>query len=433
MVCATIKTMSATQKNDPGMPHTLRTPQPDREARVFLRFFNVFAARRHITAYSLEDLRRVWRWMAVALGRRDPVASVTDHHVDGPAGPLQLRFFRPEGVSGPLPAFMWVHGGAFLVGGIDTSDSICRTIASVAKVTVVAVRYRLAPEHDLYAGREDVYAALNWLASHGEEWDIDTTRLAIGGDSAGGNIATAVAQHSVRHNGPKLAMQVLCYPATHVGRTFPSKEENADGFFLTSENMDWMHEVFAASVDLDDPWISPGMAKDELAHMPPAIIVTAGFDPLRDDGLEYVAKLRQVGVPVELLHYPGQFHGFLNFDTVLGAAREGLRRIGLSLRNGLHYQLIMDRTIEVASVPGEDKPGLRATAGEMAAASVILWESLEQWTDTGIGLISPLASRVYRSFVVPWLAPGAWVRSYMSSQLEPLSTRQTYSRATEGR
>ena len=386
-----------------------------------------------MAAYSLKDLRRVWRWMAVALGRRDPVASVTDHYVDGPGGPIQMRFFRPEGVSGPLPAFLWVHGGAFLVGGIDTSDSICRTIASVGKMMVVAVRYRLAPEHDLYAGREDVYTALKWLAAHGQEWDIDTTRLAIGGDSAGGNIATAVAQHSYRNQGPRLAMQVLCYPATHVGRAFPSKEENAKGYFLTSENMDWMHEVFAAAVDLDDPWISPGMASDELEHLPPTVVVTAGFDPLRDDGLEYAARLRQAGVPVELLHYPGQFHGFLNFDTVLGAAREGLRRIGLSLNNGLHHRLVMDRTIEVAGRPGKDQPSLRATAGEMAAASVILWESLEQWTDTGIGLVSPTASRAYRALVAPWLVPGAALRGYASSQLEPLVTRQTYVRAPNAR
>ena len=421
--------MPAENPSVTGMPQTVRAPRLDREARVFLRMFNAFSARRHISTYSVGQLRQIWLWTSVALGRRDPVASVTEHDFDGPAGSIQVRIFRPESVDRELPALLWVHGGAFLVGGIETSDSICRTIANAGRVVVVAVRYRLAPEHDLYAGREDVYVALKWLASEARSLGIDPHRIAIGGDSAGGNIATAVAQQSQRLGGPKLRLQVLCYPATRVGHSFPSRAENSAGFFLTSENMDWMHDLYAAAVDLNDPWISPGLAADQLATMPPAVVVTAGYDPLRDDGLDYTAQLRRAGVPVELLHYPGQFHGFLNFDAVLGAAREGLRRIGRSLAIALHGGAVANRTMEIGAVrPRGAQADWRDTVGDLAAGSVIFWESMSQWFDVGLGMVSPMAQGTYRSMGQPWLTPAGWARSYVSSQLEPLSARQTYPR-----
>jgi len=413
-----------------GMPHTLRAAAPDREARAFLRFFNLFATR-HIGEHSMEDLRRLWRSMALALGRREPVAAVTDREVQGPAGPIQLRIYRPDVSTSRLPAFLWCHGGGFLVGGIDTADSICRNLAGSSGVVVVSVRYRLAPEHDLYAGREDVLAALQWMAREGASIGIDASRLAIGGDSAGGNIAAAVAQEAVRRGGPPLKLQVLAYPATCIGRDYPSKQENARGYFLTAESMDWMRRVIAASVDLEDQWISPGCTND-LTGMPPAVIVTAGFDPLRDDGLAYAAKLRGAGVPVDLLHYAGQFHGFLNFDSVLGAARDGLQRVGAALASALHSDAPNDRTFEIASVPALHRPGLRATVGELATASLMAWESVEQWTDAGLGLVSPPAAAAYRFVLGPWLAPAAWLRRRLGGRLESIRAHQTHPAAPGG-
>ena len=158
--------------------------------------------------------RAVWRLTALAMGQRPPVASVTMQTIDGPAGSIEMRIFSPGRSAKPRPAFLWCHGGGFMVGGLDTADSICRTIARIADCVVIAVRYRLAPEHELTACREDFLAALQWVAKQGATLGIDTVRLAIGGDSAGGNICAAVAQHVAHHGGPKLSLQVLAYPAT---------------------------------------------------------------------------------------------------------------------------------------------------------------------------------------------------------------------------
>jgi len=351
----------------PGMPLVRRAATLDREARAFLRYFNLFA-RRPLAEHSMSELRQLWRLLALALGRRPPVASVTEHEIADPAGTIALRVFNPDALHGRRPALIWCHGGGFLVGGADSADSICRSIALSADIAVVSVYYRLAPEHDLYAGREDFLAAVNWVAAHGASLGIDPARLAVGGDSAGGNIAAAVAQECVRRGGPPIRLQVLAYPATSIGKDYPSKLENASGYLLTAENMDWMKRIIAASVDLEDQWISPGLNPD-LRGAPPALIVTAGFDPIRDDGLDYAARLRAAGVPVELLHYGGQFHGFLNFDSVLGAARDGLDRIGLALAAAFRSAEAVDRTIEVADQETAGRHGVRRTAAEVASAS----------------------------------------------------------------
>jgi acetyl esterase len=363
--------------------------------------------------------------MALALGRREPVAAVTDHEIPGPSGQILLRVFHPEGGGSARPGFLWCHGGGFLVGSTDSADSICRQIARASGIVVASAHYRLAPEHDLYAGREDVLATLQWIAEHGATIGIDATRLAIGGDSAGGNIAAAVAQEAVRRGHPPLKLQVLAYPATCIGRDYPSKAENATGYFLTAQNMDWMKRVIAASLDLEDQWLSPGCTKD-LHGMPPALIVTAGFDPLRDDGLDYAAKLRDAGVPVELLHYPGQFHGFLNFDSILSAGRDGLERIGNALAAALHQVPAPDRTIEITAHDERQRSRLRTAARDVTAAAMMAWESAEQWVDTGLELAAPPLSRLYRPLLGPWLLPGAWVREQLGSRLERLEAKQTH-------
>jgi acetyl esterase len=416
--------MAKTSPAAKGMPQRLRSGVPDGQARAFLRYFNLLSTR-HIGEYSMSELRRIWRLMALALGRREPVAAVTNHEIPGPAGPILLRVFHPEGAKAPRPGFLWCHGGGFLVGSADSADSMCRQIARASGIAVASAHYRLAPEHDLYAGREDVLATLEWIAEHGARIGIDATRLAIGGDSAGGNIAAAVAQETVRRGHPPLKLQVLAYPATCIGRDYPSKAENATGYFLTAQNMDWMTRVIAASVDLEDQWLSPGCAKD-LRGMPPALIVTAGFDPLRDDGLDYAAKLRTAGVPVELLHYAGQFHGFLNFDSILSAGRDGLERIGAALAAALHEAASPDRTIEIAAAAATPGAGLRNVAREVTTAAMMAWESAEQWVDTGLEVAAPPLARLYRPLLGPWLLPGAWLRESLGSRLERLEARQTH-------
>ncbi|MDE2452787.1 MAG: alpha/beta hydrolase, partial [Burkholderiales bacterium] len=171
-----------------GMPRTLRSRRPDRESRAFLRWVNLYAWM-PLEDRSVRVQRMVWRLMALAMGRRPGVGSVSRQVIPGPGGPIELRIFTPSGSSdAPRPAFLWCHGGGFMVGGLDTADSICRSIARRADCIVVAVRYRLAPEHALTASREDFLAALQWVAAHGATIGVDSTRLAIGGDSAGGNV-----------------------------------------------------------------------------------------------------------------------------------------------------------------------------------------------------------------------------------------------------
>ncbi|MET0540446.1 MAG: alpha/beta hydrolase [Variovorax sp.] len=406
-----------------GMPVALRAAAPDEEARAFLRFFNLFA-RRPLAEYSMPELRQLWRLIALALGRRDPVASVTDHTIEGPAGNIELRIFRTaDGTN--LPALLWCHGGGFVVGGVETTDSICRNLARTSGAAVVAVRYRLAPEHDLYAGREDVLAAIDWLARHGTSVWIDPDRLAIGGDSAGGNLAAAVAQECVRRGGPPLLLQVLAYPATTVGKDFPSKAENSHGYLLTAESMDWMKRVIAASVDLEDHWISPGLNPD-LKGAPPALIVTAGFDPIRDDGLNYASRLRVAGTCVELLHYPGQFHGFLNFDAILGAARDGLDRTGAALYGAFHGVQPPDRTVEIGDRAASRPRPVRGAATQVVTATLMVWESVEQWGDTLLRLASPPAATAAAWACWPWLAPVRWARGAVNARLNRLQALQTH-------
>jgi len=406
------------------MPQSLRAPALDDEARAFLRFFNLFA-RRPLAEYSIAELRRLWLLIALALGRRARVASVTDHALEGPARPIELRVFKPCGSDAKPPVLIWCHGGGFLVGGADTADSICRNLANASRAAVVSVRYRLAPEHDLYAGREDVLAAVRWVADHGATLGVDPTRLAIGGDSAGGNLAAAVAQECVRRGGPRLLLQVLAYPATNIGKDYPSKDENARGYLLTADNMDWMKGVIAASADLDDQWISPGRNRD-LRGEPPALIVTAGFDPIRDDGLDYASRLRACGVPVHLLHYAGQFHGFLNFDAILVAARDGLDRIGAALRHAFDAGPPPDRTIEIADRARPKPARVRTAAAQATTATLMAWESIEQWSDTLLRLASPRAAAASSWALGPWLAPARFVRGTVTSRLNRLQVRQTH-------
>jgi acetyl esterase len=254
---------------------------------------------------------------------------------------------------------------------------------------------------------------------------LDTDRLAIGGDSAGGNTAAAVALQCVRENGPALRLQLLAYPATVVGGEHASREENRAGYLLTAETMDWIEQLLPANFDPHDGWISPGRAAD-VSRLPPAVVITAGFDPIRDDGLAYAAKLRAGGVPVHLLHYPGQFHGFLNFDTVLVAARDGLRRAAASLRSAFDGEAPIDGTVEVGDPPSRHLGVVRRVASRSATATLMGWRAVEAWTDTLARLAAPRLATVAGAFLRPLLRPARWARSAMTARLHPLHAACTY-------
>jgi len=411
-------------KDGSGMPQLLRADELDREAKLLLRILSPFLGR-PVSREQITLVRQGFRFLAMMLGRRVPVASVVQHRIEGSAGPIDFRIYTPKGPSDLKPGFLWCHGGGFVVGDLDSTDAICRSVARAAKAVVVAVRYRLAPEHDLYAGREDFLAALNWIAEHGPSVGIDTTRLAIGGDSAGGNIAAAVAQETRRHGGPTLLSQVLVYPATNLIAEFPSKVENARGYLLTADFIDSLTPLIVHDRDLRDPWLSPAFCSD-LRELPPALIVTTGFDPIRDDGLNYAAKLRAAGVPVELLHYSGQFHGFLNFDSLIGAARDALARIGDSLALAYRGDKPADCTIEISDrVAASGAPAYRV-AREVLAATFMANRTVRQLSTTTARLLLPTAASTLGFLLSPWWVPLAFGRRAVTAYLDLLAATQTY-------
>jgi acetyl esterase len=403
------------------MPMTWRSAEPDADARAFLRMFNLATQVRSIDTYSLQRIRELWRLTALALGSRPAVATVEEVEIQTASGTLRLRVFTPRHSETPLPAFLWFFGGGFIVGDLDTADAICRNIALNADCISVAVDYRLAPEHDLNAGREDCLAALRWVSKHGGELGIDTHRLAIGGDSAGGNICAALAQEA-RHSKLKLALQVLVYPATELLDAFASMEENAEGYMIDRHMLEHIKSVVSsalAHLDPTSPWLAPRRQKD-LAQLAPALVVSAGFDPIRDDGLDYCSRLRAAGVQVQLLHYPGQFHGFLNFDLIDSAARDALQRISTGLRQAFDGQHA-DTTVEIA-----DAPATTGRVAESTATALTLWNATDGWRDALLLQFSPRLARTTRWLLRPYLATTRPLRRCLGKPHPACIAEQTY-------
>ena len=242
--------------------------------------------------------------------------------IPGPAGPIPARLYRPD-VPGPRPLVVFFHGGGWVLGDLDTHDGGCRFLARESGANVLAVDYRLAPEHRFPAAVEDAFAALRWAMENTARLEADPARIAVAGDSAGGNLAAVVAQLAARAGGPGPAVQLLIYPVTDLSTKHPSYHFFSEGFLLNEADMDWFKGHYlpwpAAALD---PKASPLLAVD-LAGLPPAIVLTAGFDPLRDEGEAYAARLEAAGVRVHLRRAEGQVHGFFNLANMLPRAREG--------------------------------------------------------------------------------------------------------------
>jgi acetyl esterase len=270
------------------------------------------------------DARRRSRGEADAVaGRPLPMRSVTELTVDGADGQLAARHYVPDAPGGPHPLLVFLHGGGFVIGDLQTHDQACRLLARHAGVQVLSVDYRLAPEHAFPAAAEDAWAAVSWAAENAERLGADPARLAVGGDSAGGNLSAVVAQRAARSGGPALALQLLFYPATDRAGSYPSLDLFADGFFLTRDEIDWFHRNYSLGVDPLDPRLSPLRAAD-LSGQAPALVVTAGFDPLRDEGEAYAAALTEAGNLVRLRREGGLVHGFINMVDLSTVARTAL-------------------------------------------------------------------------------------------------------------
>jgi acetyl esterase len=256
------------------------------------------------------------RAMTSAVAERDEsgLAEVVELKVDGADGPLPARLYRPEGVSGG-PVIVFFHGGGWVIGSLDSHDNTAGRMAAESGCTVVSVEYRLAPETKFPAPLEDCYAATAWVAAHAAELDVDPSRLAIAGDSAGGNLAASLALLARERGGPAITFQLLIYPVTDLTLAYPSWEENGEpGWILSTRDMRWMIDHYTSGVD-DVDWRAAPITADDLRGLPPALVVTAELDPLRDEGEAYADRLRDAGVPVETIRGAGMCHGFYGFPT----------------------------------------------------------------------------------------------------------------------
>lgn len=265
-----------------------------------------------------------------------PVAKVEDRRIPGaPDGPpIPVRVYWPQTGSNGLPVVVYFHGGGWVLGGLDSHDPLCRSLANEVGAVVVSVDYRLAPEHRFPAAAEDAYAATAWVHAHATELGAAPSRLAVAGDSSGGNLAAVVALMARDRGGPPLRFQLLVYPVVDYARNTPSYRANAEGYFLTATHMRWYWDQYLGTADGAGPYASPLRAHD-LRGLPPAYVVTAEFDPLRDEGEAYAQRLREAGVPVSVRRYDGMFHGFFSLAGLLPAAREANGAAFTALRAAL--------------------------------------------------------------------------------------------------
>jgi acetyl esterase len=276
-----------------------------------------------------EDMRKR---TAVAGGVQLPVGVVRDLTVDGAAGPLRARHYAPAEPGGPHPLLVYFHGGGWVIGDLETHDSPCRMLCRHAGVHVLAVDYRMGPEDPFPAAVDDARAVLRWAFAHAGELGADPARVAVGGDSAGGNLAAVTSWQAVREGGPAPVFQLLVYPVTDLSVKRRSHQLFAEGFLLTDAEMDWFREHYLASADdRTDPRVSILLA-DDLSGLPPALVVTAGFDPLRDEGEAFAAALRAAGNVVAHRRFSGLIHGFFNLSGVSRVSRDAVVEIAGATR-----------------------------------------------------------------------------------------------------
>ena len=264
----------------------------------------------------------------------DPPRGVVteDSTILGPGGKLGTRLYRPQAAEGPLPILIYFHGGGYVIGDRDTHDIPCRRLSLGAMCLVVSVDYRLAPEHPFPAPVDDAWAVTRWVVDHATELGGDPARVAVGGDSAGGNLAAIVCHMAKRDGAPHLAYQLLIYPVTDLTGSMPSHKALGKGYRLTTELMDWfMNHYFSQGGDRGQLIASPLFA-DDFAHLPPAFVLTAGYDPLKDEGSAYAAELREAGVETEFVEYEGMIHGFITMGGLVDATTEALESCGAALR-----------------------------------------------------------------------------------------------------
>jgi acetyl esterase len=303
----------------------------DPQAKAFLDQM-VAAGAPPLHSLGVEEARQAIAQLFATNKEPEPVGKVEDRQIPGPAGQIPLRIYTPQG-SGPFPVLVFFHGGGWVIGNIETHDPVCRALTNAAGCMVVSVDYRLAPEHKFPAGPDDCYAATRWVAAQAAAINADPTHIAVGGDSAGGNLAAAVALMARDRGIPSLAYQLLIYPVTDHTFNTVSYQENGNDYLLTKDSMVWFWNHYLKSdSDSQNPYASPLRAQS-LQGLPPAHVITAGFDPLRDEGEAYATQLREAGVPVQYSRYSGMIHGFFAMGEVMDQGKKAIQEAAANLRS----------------------------------------------------------------------------------------------------
>ena len=282
---------------------------------------------------TVTQVREMLKIFQANRGEPEPVAHVENRMIPGPVGELPIKIYTPRG-SGPFPVLVFFHTGGWQVGDLNTQDPMCRRLTNLVGCIVIAVDYRLAPEHPFPAAPEDCYAATQWVATHADQFQGDLARIAVGGDSAGGNLATVVALMARDRGVPKLVFQLMICPATDFRLNSLSMEKYSEGYNVTKQQMIWIRNNYLPNiVDITHPLASPLLAPD-LSRLPPALIITAEYDPLRDDGEMYGKRLKEAGVQVTVSRYDGMIHDFPDLFEEPG--KQALTEIASALQAAFH-------------------------------------------------------------------------------------------------
>jgi acetyl esterase len=281
----------------------------------------------------VEEARALYQARAHGLGpRRRTMHEVIDRTIQGPQSRIPVRIYVHGARFQPQPVLVYYHGGGWVIGDLETHDLVCRQLAAEARCIVVAVDYRRAPEHKFPAAADDAAAAFRWVARHAPDFNGDPKRIAVGGDSAGGNLAAVVCHDARDSGGPTPCFQLLIYPVTDLRMATRSYDAFADGFILTRDLMEWFRDHYLASeAERTHPRASPVLAQS-FAGLPPALVITAGFDPLKDEGRAYAERLREAGVPVAYRCYDGLVHGFISLTGGIAAAHGAASDAAAALR-----------------------------------------------------------------------------------------------------